>query len=154
MSKSAKVATAMTQKAVTNRYIATKEALRQIDEECTQFLYATQTKYIPKIGYVHQLTMDQILAAKRFLDSLSNSSYKKEMEELEINQSEVEHQLTDKFLGVKVQVWESDLRTRIEEIRLETRIANLNRDLGILHRNLDDSSVRSIDLAQLSCEEV
>lgn len=144
----------MEQLKLTERYNATKTELNRLHEDNQQFLYATLTKYIPKIGYIHQLTFEQLLIAKRFLNELNSNSFSKEMEELELESNDVNDKSTDKFLGVNIVVWVTDIKTRIAELRLERRIANLTHDLGILHRNLDKDSIRSIDLENLSAEKI
>jgi Cu/Ag efflux pump CusA len=144
----------MNQAELNARYNSTKAELNKISNTDEQFLYATLTKYIPKIGYIHQLSFEQLLEAKKFLNDLNAGSNTKEMEELGITAAEVKEAVTDKFQGVRLAVWEADLKTRIIELRLQNRISNLTHDLGILARNLDKDAIRSNDLAGLSKEVI
>ena len=136
------------------RYEATQNELNKLNEEELGFVYATQTKYIPKIGYIHEMTFKQILEAKNFLNTHNSNPFDAEMKELGITDKEIESKNTDKFLGVKMTIWENDLKTRIEELRYEKRYANLVSDLAILHRNLEQEDLKAIDLASLSDEVV
>jgi hypothetical protein len=144
----------MNQAELNARYNSTKAELNKISNADEQFLYATLTKYIPKIGYIHQLSFDQLLEAKKFLNDLNSGANTKEMEELGITADEVKDVVTDKFQGVRLAVWNSDIQTRIAELRLQRRISNLTHDLGILARNLDKDALRDNDLAGLSSEVI
>ena len=144
----------MNQAELNARYNSTKAELNKISNADEQFLYATLTKYIPKIGYIHQLSFDQLLEAKKFLNDLNSGANTKEMEELGITADEVKDVVTDKFQGVRLAVWNSDIQTRITELRLQRRISNLTHDLGILARNLDKDALRDNDLAGLYSEVI
>jgi len=137
---------------VKQRYTVTQNELDKLNEEELSFLYVTHNKYIPKIGYIHELDFKQLLEAKQFLNNTNVKHFSKEMEELGITDTEFEQKNTDKFLGVKISIWIKDIKTRIQELRYEIRYNNLLSDLQILHRNLEQEDIKAIDLEKLSSE--
>jgi hypothetical protein len=144
----------MDQADLTKRYESTKEVLANLKDECSTFLYATQTKFIPKIGYVHELSITEVLKAKRFLNKLNETQFSVEMKELGITDSELGETPTNKYLGVKLKSWITDLGTRVDQLRSDAKINTLTQDLLILERNLDASSRRDMDLSKLSSVEL
>ena len=69
---------------VEERYLATKEELKQLSDNVFGFVYATQTKYIPKIGHVNELSFLEVLKAKKFLNELNTNQFEVEMVQLGI----------------------------------------------------------------------
>lgn len=135
---------------VKDRYQATKTELDRISEDELGFVYATQTKYIPELGYIKEMSFKDIIKAKHILNQANTSQFDIEMKELGITEDEIDIKNAEKFLGVKKTIWVNDLKTRISELRHETKVANLNADLVILLRNLEEEDIREMDLGSLS----
>lgn len=127
-----------------------KEKIESISNDAQQFLYATHSKYLPKLGYIAELSMQGVVQAARFLNDLNASNFDKEMKEFEIDSSELGLAATDKYLGVNIDIWKSDLKTRIKELRHKDYINRLRNDMEILQRNLDKSDIKKLDFAKLS----
>jgi len=144
----------MKQNGIKARFEKTEAELLKINEADDQFLYVTKDKYIPKRGYIHEMTIKELLKTKKDFNKRSSNTFEKEMEELGVKNTEIDSTDIEKFLGVKITNWDSDMKTRIAQIRLEEKVANLKNDLVILQRNLDEKSLQSIDLAQLSNVEL
>lgn len=139
---------------IKSRYEATMSAIDGIKKDETPYMYATQQKYIPNIGYIHQLDIPGLLKATSFLNKLSENQFSAECEELGLNPTEIPLTETDSFLNFKISAWKQDIKTRLSELRAESRMQNLVNDASILHRHLDETSIKEMDLAKLSNEKV
>lgn len=140
----------MKQAEIKDRFLKTENELKNARNDEKLFLYATQTKYVKKLGYIGEMSFNDLLKAKKFLNNLNSNNFSKEMEELGITSDDINQKSTDKYLGVKVSVWEQDIKTRIEELRYNSRIASLENDYILLKKYLDHESIQEIDLANLS----
>lgn len=114
-------------------------------------LYATASKYIPKVGYVHELeTVKQILKAQKTVDA-EREDYDASAKKLEIDSDDIEEENVT-FMGFAFDVWDTDIKNRLEEIKTQATITDLERARKVLKKNL--SSEDKFDLEMESIGDV
>jgi len=142
--------TTTTRAELSMRYNSTRAKIKAIEDSSESFLYATHSKYIPKLGYVGELSMQGVVQAAKFLNDLNASSFETEMEEFGIKQEELGLAASDKYLGINISIWKNDLKTRINELRQSAKLNALKSDAEILYRNLDKDNLFELDMMKLS----
>lgn len=130
----------------------TKKQLEELIENTPVFGYVTLTKYLPKFGYIHTMSLQELLVAKRYLDTKLGETMQSEMLSLDISESELPKTNNTTILGIKIDVWVNDMKTRVKEIRHNTKISNLEKDLNILAKHLDKKDLFNIDVDKLSSD--
>jgi len=140
---------------VKDRYNKTLSAIQKIEESSEEFLYSTAQKHLPKVGFISDIeTVEGVVRAHaRIKKQLSTDLDQSSIELLGVKSEELPEG-SNLYLGVKLTTWEKDLKTRIAEIRQETRLSNLKNDLVVLKRNLSDDDLFDLEMEGLSNEEV
>jgi len=129
--------------------IAYKQITTKLDAlelENKIFAYSTKTKYLPKLGYIHSMNMNQIVETKKYLDDQVGNSLSTVMDSLGIKSDELEQNPNNLILGIKLDYWINDLKTRIEEIRYEKTMANLANDKRVLSKYLTSGDLFELDM--------
>lgn len=110
-----------------------------VEREDNPALYHTKNKFLPKNGHVHEMeTIEDVVKAHTYLlEQTKESSFTKSMERLKVNDSEISEKRTPKVLGYKVSVWERDMETRINEIRMDKKIQQLEKAISVLSKHID-----------------
>jgi len=137
------------------RYEATKKAIEEIENSNEVYLYATKDKYLQKVGYIHEIeTINDLLKAQNIINESKDQEYEKAAEQLGLKENEIPKVKENLILGMKVSHWEKDIKTRLDELRVEKRLSDLEKDLGILHQHLSEDDQFKIDMSKLSSQDV
>jgi DNA-binding XRE family transcriptional regulator len=137
------------------RYEATKKAIAEIENSNEVYLYATKDKYLPQVGYVHEIeTISDLLNAQNIINSQKQNDFKDAAEMLGLKESEMPKIAESMILGLKASYWDKDLKTRLDELRQENRLMDLEKDLALLHRHLSDEDQFKIDMSKLSSQDL
>jgi hypothetical protein len=137
------------------KYKSTVEAIEAIENNGEVFLYATKDKYLPKVGHIHEIdTIEGLLKAQNIVMESKDKKYDEAAKALGIEEKEMPKSKDSFLLGIKTSLWEKDIKTRLEELRLEIRLAKLQKDAELLRKNLNDEDNFKLDMLKLSDESV
>lgn len=137
------------------RYNSTKETLDILKEKDDLFLYATKDKYLPQVGYVCEIeSINDLLKAQSLINDKKDSDLSDAIKSLGLNENEIPKNEDVKLLGLNIAYWDKDLKTRLEELRIELRIKALKKDLTILKKHLSENDNFDLDMSELSNEQV
>jgi len=137
------------------RFNATQNAIAKIQENEEVYLYATKDKYLAKVGHVHEIeSIPELLKAQIVVNESRNQEFNSVAEQLGIKEDELPKATVPKLMGLKLSLWDKDLKTRLSELRAENRLNNLLKDEELLRRNLNEDDVFKLDMKELSSEEL
>lgn len=115
-------------------------------------VYFTLNKYLPKIGYIHEIeTLTQIVKAKKYIDK-ETSSNSAIIAELGLKTEEIETEDV-KLMGFSIDKWNADIQTKIVDIRRITRLEKLQKDLSIVSKYLSDDDKFNLAMDELDTVE-
>lgn len=137
------------------RYDKTLAEIEKIKSEEEVYLYATKDKYLPKVGYIHEVeSITELLKAQAIVNKQKNQEFKDVAEQLGITDDEMPKNEVSRLMGLKTSYWDKDLKTRLEELRNKKRLDNLMKDADLLRRNLNEDDVFKLDMMELSDEDL
>jgi hypothetical protein len=136
------------------RYSDTVAAIEKIKNADESFLYHTKDKYLPKVGHIHEIdSIEGILKAQNKVNANKEQVYDSAAKDLGITEAEMPKNDT-KLMGMKTSYWDKDIKTRLNELRLEIRLAKLEKDEELLRGHLGKDEQFSLDMLELSDETV
>jgi hypothetical protein len=111
-------------------------------------IYATASKYIPKVGSVNELeTVKDLLKAQKVINE-QKDDFAEAAKTLGVEAEEEE--IT--FMGFPLWIWDNDLKLRLEELKREQLLAKYEKAKKVLKKNL--SADDKFDLAMSSISDV
>jgi thiaminase len=123
-----------------NLYDTLKKVNDTIDENNKKkFQYITGDRYLTGWGIISEMTdKKELVEVYSFLkDQLKTTD--EAAEELGISPEELEdEEETPTLCGYKIKDWMQDVKTRIEELRLEEKTEKLQKAKGLLENNLSE----------------
>lgn len=127
----------MEKKELLGKLKAVKAKIEELEGQ-EPVVYATCCKFIPKIGYVHEIATKRDCA--KALTIVQENFSSEDAAALELGLLPEEIAVESNFLGYKLDVWKSDIQKRVDEIKKIEKIEKLEiaKETLMKHRSADD----------------
>lgn len=124
---------------------AIREAISKIESNDDVVLYITRNKHLTGVGYIYEIgTIGEIIKAHHAVKKLSTNDYTESAVALGLSENEIPGNDT-KILGFKPSHWFTDITTRLNELRTETRLASLINAETTLSKHLSNDDKFAMD---------
>jgi hypothetical protein len=120
-------------------------ALAAIKKEDKIFTYVTKGNYLPGLGDISEVEdIAELIKFQKKVNQLSKSDNTAIIEQLGLKQEELPEQ-EPLILGRSPKHWNADIKTKLEEIRQNTRVEKLTAAKATLEKHLSDNDKFEID---------
>jgi hypothetical protein len=124
-----------------------KKTIAKIEGNDDVILYITKDKFLDGVGYINEIEDIQgLLDAKRTINKLNIVEYKDEIESLGLKLSELPGKIDTKILGYTAEHWDTDIKTRLGELRIATNLSNLKQAEELLTKHLSSDDKFDMDM--------
>ena len=134
---------------VKSKLLLVNDAIAKIENNDDVILYITKEKHLNGVGYIHELeTIQDIIQAHTKLSKLSINASEFIDSAKALGLSEDEFTVPDtKILGFNQTHWFKDLNTRLEELKVSTKLNKLKAAKKVLEKNLSSDDQFELDTA-------
>ncbi len=135
----------MKKQEVKNNLDKVKKSLDAIKKEDKIFTYVTKGNYLPGLGDISEVEeISELIKFQKKINQLSKSDNTAVIEQLGLKPEELPEQ-EPSILGRSPKHWNTDIKTKLEEIRQNTLIEKLTTAKATLEKYLSDDDKFEID---------
>lgn len=121
------------------------KALAAIKKEDKIFTYITKESYLPGAGSIAEVEdISDLIKFQKKINELSKNDNTEVIAQLGLNPKELPEKETT-ILGFAAKHWNTDIKTKLEEIRQDTLVSELTTAKKTLEKHLSDNDKFEID---------